>query len=331
IDFRDRTGSPAASWQRWRALDLPSRCACDCDKHSTQAKLKLLDVRLHSAAMWRRRGRARLPLHEEQVTGPPTCVTTETPTLMHKSHSSKSLIDNGLTPKSPALTPGGGALATVPNQPGGGGLAPRARSKGIPPSTITSRRPYNGSLNVAGAVGQKKSKQADRTASRQCRRSPTCPFFFLLSTKKNLTDNITDLFGAHAPVPSHEPACPWCIKYLFDQLETLPGDTEFTRDAAHIWKSNAPAVLRSRHSPDRSAPSQRGCSSSKRSPDFHPKVEAYYAAVRSGSGSAKNENAGPSFKNSRWTSRSCSPFCRTALLASCIPQSSRPHQPHAEF
>uniref|UniRef100_A0A1I8J791 Sema domain-containing protein n=1 Tax=Macrostomum lignano TaxID=282301 RepID=A0A1I8J791_9PLAT len=245
---------------------------------------------------------------------------SETPTLMQKSHSSKSLIDNGLTPKSPALTPGGGAYATVQNQPGGGG-GTGGKSKGIPPRHYHLAQPYNGSLTLERS-SRKKSKQADRSQNGQ-QTVPEAYLPILLSTKKNLTDNITDLFGAL--FPAHEPV-PLCIKYLFDQLDDIARDTEFTRDAAHIWKSNAltlrfymQLLMNAQHlldveiqgPPDRSAPSQR-LLFVKEIADFHPKVEAYYAAVRSGIREPKNEML-TKFKK-QVTSRSCSPFCRTALL-----------------
>uniref|UniRef100_A0A1I8F6N3 Plexin_cytopl domain-containing protein n=1 Tax=Macrostomum lignano TaxID=282301 RepID=A0A1I8F6N3_9PLAT len=61
---------------------------------------------------------------------------------------------------------------------------------------------------------------------------------------KNLTDNITTCLAR--PVPSPRTGA-LCIKYLFDQLDDIARDTEFTRDAAHIWKSNAVINMLSGH------------------------------------------------------------------------------------
>uniref|UniRef100_A0A1I8F418 Plexin_cytopl domain-containing protein n=1 Tax=Macrostomum lignano TaxID=282301 RepID=A0A1I8F418_9PLAT len=229
-----------------------------------------------------------LPLHEEQVTGTDVrhkCLSDYSiagdSAVVYLRRRPATAESNGTMypqPGQPAgfqfrrADSGRGAYATVQNQPGGGGstgASPRASRRG----TIT-RAALQWVAN-AGAVGRRSPSRRTgrRTASRQCQK-PTCP-----SCSQH---------QAHEPVPL-------CIKYLFDQLDDIARDT------------SSPETPRISGSPThRSAPSQR-LLFVKEIADFHPKVEAYYAAVRSGIGSRK-------MNADQVTSRSCSPFCRTALL-----------------
>uniref|UniRef100_A0A1I8FA15 Phorbol-ester/DAG-type domain-containing protein n=1 Tax=Macrostomum lignano TaxID=282301 RepID=A0A1I8FA15_9PLAT len=188
------------------------------------------------------------------------------------------------------------------SQPGGGG-GTGGKSKGIPSARHyhLAHSPTNGSLTLE-RCGRKKSKQADRSQNGQ-QTVPEAYLPILLSTKKkNLTDNITDLFGAL--FPAHEPVPPVHQIPVRPALTTLPGTHESSPETPrHIWKSNAPA-----------APRRNGCSSSKIA-DFHPKVRPTMRQCAAAS-EPKNEML-TKFKKQVTSSRSCSPFCRTALLASC--------------